>query len=163
MSELEKIDDYRPYRAAMSPELVRRVKQRQRQEAEAARVKAMEEASARRREHQEALRKAHDEVRAAIQKAKEIAAQKLSSGRMSVKEIIQHVATIRMVKPSDITGPRRIKPFFEARVEAILTVYRMRPDMSSVQIGKAFNRDHTSILHILWKYGGVEKQARGKP
>lgn len=49
---------------------------------------------------------------------------------------------------ADIRSPRRMRPLVKARNACVIAVRRERPDLSFPQIGKIFNRDHTSILAI---------------
>ncbi len=49
---------------------------------------------------------------------------------------------------ADIKSPRRMRALVKARNACVLAVRKERPDLSFPQIGKIFNRDHTSILAI---------------
>ena len=66
-----------------------------------------------------------------------------------VRALIERVATFHEIPYEVILGPRRDKKAVAARFDAIKAVHDARPDLSTPQIGKHFNRDHTSILHAL--------------
>lgn len=74
-------------------------------------------------------------------------------------KIINEVAAKHKVSAGEIKGPRRNRYIVAARFEAILRIHRELPHMSLPQIGRVFNRDHTSILHAIRKYGA---QAEGE-
>lgn len=52
----------------------------------------------------------------------------------------------------DILGKSRARDLVAIRHECIWEVFRQRPDMSVAGIARKFMRDHTSILHVVWKY-----------
>ncbi len=75
--------------------------------------------------------------------------------KVPVKDIIAAVARRRCIRVSDITGHSRSRAICEVRHEAMCEVRRLRPDLSSPQVGKLFgNRDHTTVLHA-WRKGGL--------
>lgn len=69
--------------------------------------------------------------------------------RPAAREIIMRVAQWRGVPFAVIVGTRRTRHIVAARFEAIRAVADARPDLSLPQLGRIFNRDHTSILHAL--------------
>jgi chromosomal replication initiation ATPase DnaA len=71
----------------------------------------------------------------------------------SAREIITQVALRHGFRYSEIIGPSRNKAVVLARHEAMVEVARRKPNYSVPMIGKAFNRDHTTILHALNKAG----------
>lgn len=70
-----------------------------------------------------------------------------------VAEIIKEVAEKHGVTPAQILGPRRSYPIVAARHEAMAQAYLERPDLSIVQIGRQFKRDHTTLLSAAKKMG----------
>lgn len=70
---------------------------------------------------------------------------------MSAKEIILSVAIEHNVQIADIVGSSREKPITRARQLAMWEVRKRRPNLSTTQIGKIFNRDHTTVIHALQK------------
>jgi chromosomal replication initiation ATPase DnaA len=70
-----------------------------------------------------------------------------------VRGIIAEVALAHRVTVEDILGSSRSAPLVKARHEAIIEVAIRRPAFSLPQIGRCFSRDHTTILHVLRKYG----------
>lgn len=73
----------------------------------------------------------------------------IREGRTPVRSLIERVATFHGTTFDVIVGPRRDRKSVAARFDAIKAVHAARPDLSTPQIGKHFNRDHTSILHAL--------------
>ncbi len=67
--------------------------------------------------------------------------------------IIAQVAALHRLNVEDLTGISRVVPIIEARFDAIAAVYLARPDLSLIQIGKLFNRDHTSVLAAVRRRG----------
>lgn len=135
------------YRPQLNPTYVRAVRQKRERERqiEGAERRAMIKA------RNEALKQAVASARAAIREAKEAAEARALEGRVPVRDIIAHIAALHCLKPGDLTGPRRMKNIVEARHEAVRVVADLRPDLSLPQIGRAFNKDHTTILHALRK------------
>ena len=70
-----------------------------------------------------------------------------------VRGIIAEVALAHRVTVEDILGQGRSAPLVKARHEAMVEVAIRRPAFSLPQIGRLFSRDHTSVLHVLRKYG----------
>lgn len=69
-------------------------------------------------------------------------------GRPRIAEIIAKTAEKHGLKVSDLTGPRRFRPIVRARWEAMAEAYDLRIWQSTV-IGRAFNRDHSTVLHAV--------------
>lgn len=65
---------------------------------------------------------------------------------MSVRQITAEVAEVFGVSAIDIAGEGRTRPIARARF-ATAWLARNRLGYSFSRIGKALNRDHTSILH----------------
>jgi len=77
-----------------------------------------------------------------------------SMGRkVSVKDIIRVIANKHGVSAGEILGPRRSRDIIAARFEAIALARKLRPELSLPQLGRQFNRDHTSILAALRRMG----------
>jgi chromosomal replication initiation ATPase DnaA len=70
-----------------------------------------------------------------------------------VRGIIAEVALAHRVTVEDILGSSRAAPLVKARHEAMIEVAIRRPAFSLPQIGRCFSRDHTTVLHVLRKYG----------
>lgn len=123
-----------------NPEFVRRVMARRKQaQLEAAR-KAREEERVRRVVEGRAARNSN--------------IMSLRSGLLKqAAAIIKAVATEHGLNSSDILGYNREHAVFNARVEAVLRVKLEVPVISLPLMGRAFNRDHSSILYILHRYG----------
>ncbi|WP_226552963.1 helix-turn-helix domain-containing protein [Celeribacter naphthalenivorans] len=56
----------------------------------------------------------------------------------------------------DLRGPERTRNIAHPRQEAMAAIRAARPDMSLPQIGRFFNRDHTTVIHGI---RAVEKRA----
>lgn len=77
-------------------------------------------------------------------------------------DVIRMVALANGMRVEDIIGPSRTRRFVQARFDAIKAVADARPDLSTIQIGKIFGRDHTSIIHALSKRGGRATLDKGR-
>lgn len=121
------------YRAPMNPDFVRKVHAKRKAE-DAARQRA----------------RAKEAKAAAIK----MLAEAVPGDKHSMRWIIANIALAHDLTPDQITGPSRLSHIGKARIEAIITIRRLRPDVSTPAIGKAMNRDHTSILHTLNRHGG---------
>lgn len=71
--------------------------------------------------------------------------------------IIHEVAGFALVKIEDITGPSRERKFAYARQLAMLICHEYT-DASYPEIGRAFNRDHSTVM-----YGVKAARYRCKP
>lgn len=74
--------------------------------------------------------------------------------RKPSRQIIAEVAKAHGLTPEDLTGRKRYLPLVHARCEAMRKVKQERPALSFPQIGRMFNRDHTTVMHHLGKVGG---------
>lgn len=79
---------------------------------------------------------------------------------VSAKEIIFEVAHKHGISPIEIFGDRRCKHIIDARHEAIARVSEEKSEWSLTQIGRFFNRDHTTIIHAIRKVKGTERDGR---
>ena len=64
---------------------------------------------------------------------------------------IAEIAERHEVSLADVLGPSRFQHVVRARFAAIRAVRQRYPEMSLPQLGRLFNRDHTTILHALRK------------
>lgn len=70
--------------------------------------------------------------------------------RTPVKRIIADVlVNFPEFTMSEVIGPSRVRRLIEARHACMKAVYSARPDLSLPQIGKLFNRDHTTVLYAV--------------
>lgn len=67
--------------------------------------------------------------------------------RYLLSHIIAHTADVFGVTEDQITGPGRAHKFVHPRWCAIYIATALCPHLSSADIGRAMNRDHTTILH----------------
>lgn len=63
--------------------------------------------------------------------------------------ILDELRNFPDVTIEEVLGPRRTREVTAARFAAIAAVKSERTDLSYPQIGREFNRDHTSILHAV--------------
>lgn len=76
-------------------------------------------------------------------------------GCRRVKEIAMEVLKdYPGVTWEDIIGVRRSKDLITPRYACIRAVYEERRDLSLPSIGRAFNRDHSTIIYAIRKGGG---------
>lgn len=94
-----------------------------------------------------AIERERERERARVEKLK----RQMDAG--GVQAIIAEVALAHGVTVAEILGPRRYDALVKARHQAIIEVAIRRPAFSLPQIGRCFSRDHTTILHVLNKYG----------
>lgn len=98
-------------------------------------------------------------VEAARQEAAMIANVE-TSARPDPAHIIKAIAQKHVLSVGTMVGERRDRLVLKARNEAIAMIYRKRPDLSLTQIGQYFNRDHSSIVHVV-KAEGVWRGVEG--
>jgi len=114
-------------------------------EREAKRREALAKAECAKERARQLEEKASLEIQQAVPKA--------VNDDVPIKDIIMEVAIRFGVKYHDIIGQSRTRCIVRIRWLAIAEVRRRKPLLSLPQIGKAFNRDHTTILHALQQMG----------
>lgn len=67
-------------------------------------------------------------------------------------KIVAEAADEHGICPSEIAGRKRFKFIVDARREAIYRVKAVKPLMSCIILGRWFNRDHTSVTHLIASY-----------
>lgn len=75
-------------------------------------------------------------------------------GKPFVDETIRTVAAKHRLEPSVLTGRRQDRWAFRARAEAMSIIYK-NTRYSYPQVGRFFNRDHTSVMHACRRHGGM--------
>lgn len=73
--------------------------------------------------------------------------------KIPVIDLIRSVAQKHGVSVAAIKGRAREQSIVAIRHEAIGLTYKLRPDLSLPQIGRVFNRDHTTVLFAVRKLG----------
>lgn len=71
----------------------------------------------------------------------------LPMGHQTARDIIAEVASRHGMLARDILGVHRSKPVVLARQEAMWRVHRDRPEISFPQLGRLFDRDHSTVIH----------------
>lgn len=74
-----------------------------------------------------------------------------SSTKPKGKDIIKRVCWEHEMSVAAVVGPSRNKQIVAVRHAAMAEVH-MHTDLTLTQIGKLFNRDHTSVLHGIGKH-----------
>lgn len=69
-----------------------------------------------------------------------------------VREIVEQCARSHRVLVSELLGDSQRKAAVSARHEAFYAVKATKPTLSFPQIGRWFNRDHTSVIHGVSKH-----------
>jgi len=69
------------------------------------------------------------------------------------KMIKAHAAKAHGLTVEDLEGPRRTSAVVRARWEAIAAIAKANPSWSLPQIGRCFNKDHTTVLNALREMG----------
>lgn len=126
-----------------NPEFVARVHAKRRREAAAGRREAERQEAAKRQRRLE--REA--EIAAASEQMRD--RQKALGARVLASQIIAEVAADFGLSAADIIGPSRFRHVVAARRQALATVRMQRPDLSLLQLGRIFRRDHTTVMHSL--------------
>lgn len=72
-------------------------------------------------------------------------------GRITPRRVIEKIAKENGVSVGLILGERRGREVVAIRDKAVRAVAEQFPEMSLPDIGKAFKRDHTTIIHSLRK------------
>ncbi|WP_173931374.1 helix-turn-helix domain-containing protein [Chelativorans sp. Marseille-P2723] len=154
------------YRVGFNPDFLARVRKKKRAEAKkAAKEEMRRQIEARAKQYAERakqMEKSLDTLKA--QRAAEIRfskmmaeissrSEKRRSAPIRVIDIIAIVAAKHGLTIGDIKGPLRQRNIVLARHEAIALARKERPDLSLTQLGRQFDRDHTSILHALRRMG----------
>lgn len=88
-----------------------------------------------------------------------LAGMEPGENKQPVIDIIRVVATRHGVSVADIKGATRVFHIVAARQEAMVLVYKLRPDLSLPAIGRIFDRDHTTVLHAVRKLGAYRGNA----
>ena len=72
---------------------------------------------------------------------------------LTIKDVQIIVAEEYGLSMSEMLGVRRAKKFAEPRMIAMWLAYEILPNKSPPQIGRAFDRDHTTVLNACnrWK------------
>lgn len=151
----ERVPDPR-YRG-MNPSFVKKVWKERRER------KAREEAEQRRQKSQspqpELIRRpTAEEVRARFR----VIEGSEGMPRPAGLDIIKQVCEAHNVPVAYVLGKSRNRAIVDARQAAMAAVYQLRPDMSCPQIGKLFNRDHTTVLYAIVKLGVHVSQTGGQ-
>lgn len=169
MRECEPAFHYRP---GLNPAFVRKVMERKRKEEEQKRLrKEKADAEKARKKFEAAMlreqQKREREEREREERAKASLANVLNQYReiivlgvkRSVKDIIHETAQLCRVSVDDIMGRSSQKRIADARHLAMYRIRKERPDMSLPQIGRVFDRDHTTVIAAIRK---IECQRSGK-
>lgn len=82
--------------------------------------------------------------------------------RQSGMDIIRGFCAENDIDIDVILGVSRSVEIVHLRQLAMVEVYTLRHDLSLPQIGRLFNRDHTTIIHALKKHGAHVSQTGGK-
>jgi chromosomal replication initiator protein len=146
---VEKSDPYRGY----NPTFWQRVQERRRDEDRrrkeaAVRVKA--ESIQARLDRIERERQAYlDRIAAMAAESRQIGYRET----VTAMDIIAGIAAEYGFTVSEITGPSRTRDVVMVRQLAMVEVRKRKPALSLPQIGRLFNRDHTTVLYALRKLG----------
>lgn len=145
------------YRAAReaNAEAARRLAEMKRAKAAAddKAAKARADIRAMREHHRERQKAAHRAAQKAALDARVFAVLDPDKLAREPKRIIARIAAERGFTAADILGPRRGSELIAARFAAVATVAEANPGLSLSQMGRHFNRHHTTILHVLRRIG----------
>lgn len=97
--------------------------------------------------------------RAAEWRMRDIARRVAAEGP-SLADIFKAVTEATGKGAQDLVGPRRSQDLFRPRFLLYWLLKNLRPDLSLMSIGKALNRDHTSVMHGVAQF---DKLKDGQP
>ena len=72
--------------------------------------------------------------------------------KVTLKQILEAVSAASGYTIDELTGPRRDSPLTKARFMAMGLIRQLRTDLGLTAIGRAFKRDHTTVMHGLSRY-----------
>lgn len=75
--------------------------------------------------------------------------------RPPIDDIVQSAARHARILPSEIFGTKRHLNVVDARHAAIRVARALRPELSLNQLGRAFRRDHSTIIHAIRRANGL--------
>lgn len=151
----ERVPDQR-YRG-MNPAFVKRVwKKRREQEA----LKAAEKQEELR--HQNVLEVSAEPATGDIKTHFRVITISEKQPKLSGQDIIRQVCDAYDMDVDVVLGASRYRGVVDVRQQAMAAVYQMRPDLSFPQIGRLFNRDHTTVIHAVMKLGVHVCQTGGR-
>jgi hypothetical protein len=75
------------------------------------------------------------------------------SPRDEIQALIENIARAHDCTAADVFGRSRLRGIVRARHEAMYEVARRYPWLSYPQLGRLFRRDHTSVMHAVFKLG----------
>lgn len=82
------------------------------------------------------------------------------TGVKAVRDMTEIAIGVLMAHPGitldNVKGPERRKRYVKARKAIAMAIRDQRPDLSTTQIGRFLNRDHTTVLNLL---GRVKQRA----
>lgn len=137
---------YRGY----NPKFYRRAMEKHRRAEAVAKARADAAKAAEAQRKREAFEHAMAEQEADRAKEAGLALSSIKPGsKTPAREIVAHVAALHGIPVAEIIGDSRKKDVVAARHAAIRAIRVHRPDLSFAQIGKAVNRDHTTIISSL--------------
>jgi chromosomal replication initiation ATPase DnaA len=73
----------------------------------------------------------------------------------SVEEIVSESLERHGVSLVELRGHRQSDRLKAARGEALVRVWKERPDLSSGEVGRYFNREGSSVRHMLTRRGAL--------
>lgn len=150
------LQDPTSYQAQLhAAHLARRQRFSQAAQACLAKLETAHEATLRRAANAATIKKLQDNMRQARQ---EIRALKLTDPTplIRAKAIVSEIAERHAISVAEIYGERRAKHIIDARHEAMAAVVASTPEWSLAHIARHFNKDHSSLLHVLKKQAKQE-------
>lgn len=77
-----------------------------------------------------------------------------------VRRIITLAAKEHGIPVAEVVGRRQSKAVTAARVAAMIAIAEAKPHISSKDISRIFDRDHTTVLHHFKKHGVRQSEVR---
>lgn len=143
---VEREEQFREY-GGYNPEFVKRARERRKAEKlaqlrrETERWKAQQERGERERRRRLLLSR--------VECLRDEHLPKPDAAKLEARTIIREIADKHQVPVEAIFGHSRAWGIVQVRKECIRAVHRARPDLTTTQLGRIFNRDHSTVIYAL--------------
>lgn len=144
----------RAFELGYNPDFYRRIiAKREREERLRAENLEKEQAEERARKAKELMEREADFIRLRQESRESLERILVERFQTTAKDVITLVAGKHGVRYEDIMSRNRVPAIALARQEAMAAVALAKPHLTTPQIGKIFDRDHTTVCHALKKMG----------
>jgi len=155
------------FRAGYNPAFIAKVKEKRKEEVRQAELKRLAKKASMREFERERNRRASEKLKLrrggyskyfTIEKMLLLSEPSISQGNWTMDEIADSICMVHQITRNQLSGFSRSPRFVLPRQQFCYWA-RSLTAFSTVQIGKVINRDHTTVLHSINKYGSKFKRA----